>query len=155
MLVRDVMQRVVKVVGPDQTVRDAAHLMDLEDVGCLPVVEDGRPVGIITDRDIAVRVAGEGKDPMATSVAAVMSEQFITCHEDDEIDAAVTMMGKDNVRRLPVVGRQGNGLVGIVSLDDLAGHVLDNKFVGMILSEGTHAPKSATTGPAAAPPQLA
>jgi CBS domain-containing protein len=132
------MQRVVKFARPDQTVRDAALVMEEADVGCLPVIHNGRPIGILTDRDIAMRVDAYGKDPMATRVAEVMTERFIYCREDHTVEMVLERMYRENVHRIPVLSRYGHGLVGIVSLEDLAVHTLDNRFVGMILSRGAH-----------------
>lgn len=140
MQIRDVMQHAVKVATPHQTVREAAQLMEESDVGCLPVIDDGRPVGMLTDRDIAVRVDAYGKDPMVTRVGDVMSERYICCHEDQEIDEVLEVMFKQRIHRLPVVSHHGRGLIGIVSLDDLAAAALDNKFVSMIMAGGAHSP---------------
>lgn len=138
MLIGDVMQRVVKSARPEQSVRDAAMLMEEADVGCLPVIQNGRPIGMLTDRDIALRVDAYGKDPVFTRVGDVMTERFVYCREDQTVDSVLERMFRENVHRMPVLSRFGHGLVGIVSLDDLAAHALDQKFVGMILSQGSH-----------------
>lgn len=143
MLIRDIMRRRVKTVGSNQSIRDTAEIMEEAEVGCLPVVDAGRPVGMITDRDIAVRVDGFGKDPMFTRVADVMSRKFVCCHADQDMDDVLHTMFEENVHRMPVVSRDGEALIGIVSLEDLAAAALDNRFVGMILARGAHAPEEA------------
>ncbi len=108
----------VRVASPDQPIRDAAALMARLDAGVLPVGENDRLVGIITDRDIAVRAIAQGKGPN-TPVREVMSEDVKYCFEDDEIDLVAQNMSDIKVRRLPVLNRDKR-LVGIVSLGDLA-----------------------------------
>ena len=118
MLVRDAMSSDVKVANPNQSIRDAAMLMAKIDAGVLPVGENDRLVGMITDRDIAVRAIALGKGP-DTRVREVMSEDVKYCFEDEEIDHVAQNMADIKVRRLPVLNRDKR-LVGIVSLGDLA-----------------------------------
>ncbi|HEU4485535.1 MAG TPA: CBS domain-containing protein [Povalibacter sp.] len=118
MKVRDAMTRDVRLVRPDQTIRDAAHLMAELDIGCLPVEGNDRMVGMITDRDIAVRAIAEGRGPDAL-VRDVMSTEVKYCFDDQSIDEITQNMAELRVRRLPVVNRQKR-LVGILSLGDLA-----------------------------------
>lgn len=141
MQIRDIMQNVVKVVAPHQTVREAAQIMEEAGVGCLPVVDNGRPVGMLTDRDIAVRVDAYGKDPVVTRVSDIMTERYICCHDDQDIDEVLEVMFREHIHRLPVVSHSGRGLMGIVSLNDLAAAALDNKFVSMIVAEGARRPQ--------------
>jgi CBS domain-containing protein len=118
MKVREAMTDDVCLARPDQTIRDAARLMAERDIGALPVGDGDRLVGVITDRDIAVRAVAEGRGP-DTKVTDVMSREVMYCREDDELDAVANNMGKIQVRRLPVV--DGNKrLVGIVALSDVA-----------------------------------
>ncbi len=112
------MTRDVRLVRPDQTIRDAAHLMAELDIGCLPVEGNDRMVGMITDRDIAVRAIAEGRGPDAL-VRDVMSTEVKYCFDDQSIDEITQNMAELRVRRLPVVNRQKR-LVGILSLGDLA-----------------------------------
>jgi CBS domain-containing protein len=118
MRVSEVMTPGVRVVSPDQTISEAARLMAEIDAGSLPVGEDDRLVGMITDRDIAVRAVAEQKPP-TTKVREVMSEEVLYCFDDQEIDDIAQNMSDVKVRRLPVVNREKR-LVGIVSLGDLA-----------------------------------
>ena len=118
MKVSQIMTRDVRLLSPDQTIREAASLMADVDVGSLPVGDNDRLVGIITDRDIVIRAVAQGKSA-DTKVADVMSKEMLYCFDTDETDAVARNMGKAQVRRLPVVNSDKR-LVGIVSLGDLA-----------------------------------
>lgn len=117
-LLKDVMKRDVKVIGPDATLEEAAALMRDEDFGMLPVGESDQMIGTLTDRDIAVRAVAEGM-PCDTQVREVMSEEVIWCYEDETVERGAQKMSEHQVRRLPVLNRDKR-LVGIVSLGDLA-----------------------------------
>lgn len=118
MKVREAMTEDVRVVSPEQTIREAAQMMAERDIGALPVGKDDRLVGMVTDRDIAVRAVGQGRGP-DTKIADVMSQEVMYCYEDDELDNVTHNMGDIQVRRLPVVSRDKR-LVGIVSIGDIA-----------------------------------
>ncbi|HYZ34887.1 MAG TPA: CBS domain-containing protein, partial [Crenalkalicoccus sp.] len=118
--VADVMSRNVRTIGPDDTVQQAARIMAEEDTGALPVREGDRLIGMLTDRDIAVRVAAEGRDPARTKVRDVMTPDVRYVFEDEPIRHVAENMAEQQVRRLPVVNRDKR-LVGIVSLGDIAG----------------------------------
>lgn len=119
MQVRDAMTRDVRVANPGQTIRDVARMMAEIDAGVMPVGENDRLVGMITDRDITVRAVAAGKGP-ETPVREVMStDQVMYCFEDDDVDDVARNMGDVKVRRLPVMDRNKR-LVGIVSLGDVA-----------------------------------
>lgn len=118
MRVRDCMTRDVKIANPRETIREAAVAMASVDAGALPVGENDRLVGMITDRDIAVRGVADGKGPEAT-VGEVMSAEVRYCYEDDNADDVLRNMAELQVRRLPVLNRNKR-LVGIISLSDLA-----------------------------------
>ena len=118
MQVRDAMSDDVQIASPNQSIRDAASLMAKIDAGVLPVGDNDRLVGIITDRDIAVRAIALGKGP-DTPVREVMSEEVKYCFEDDDVDDVAQNMADIKVRRLPVLNKSKR-LVGIVSLGDLA-----------------------------------
>ena len=118
MKVSEVMTRDVSVVGPLQSICEAAKLMATCDAGALPVGENDRLVGVITDRDIAIRAVAEHLSP-DTPVREVMSKEVLYCFEDEAIEDVAENMGEQQVRRLPVLNR-GKRLVGIVSLGDLA-----------------------------------
>ena len=122
MKVSDCMTRDVQMTSPEETLRDAAQAMVRLDAGVLPVSEGDRLVGMITDRDIAVRGVAEGRGP-DTKVAEVMSREVMYCFEDEDSAAVLRYMGDIQVRRLPVLNRDKR-LIGIVSLADLvaSGH---------------------------------
>ncbi len=115
---KDLMSRDVKVVSPDMSIQDAAKQMREGDFGMLPVGENDRMIGTITDRDIAMRAVAEGKDS-STKVRDVMSEGIAWVFEDETVEDAAKMMSQRQVRRLPVVDRNKR-LVGIVALGDFA-----------------------------------
>lgn len=117
-LLKDVMSYDVQVISPDATVQDAAAKMRDAGFGMLPVGENDRMIGAVTDRDIVVRAVAEGKGG-DTLVRDVMSKDVLWCYEDDSVEAGADMMSQHQVRRLPVVNREKR-LVGIVSLGDFA-----------------------------------
>jgi CBS domain-containing protein len=118
MKVSKIMTRDVRLLNPNNTIREAASLMAEINAGALPVSENDRLVGMITDRDIVIRGVAQGKTA-DTKVADVMSKEMLYCFDTDELDEVARNMGKAQVRRLPVVTRDKR-LVGIVSLGDLA-----------------------------------
>jgi CBS domain-containing protein len=119
MQLRDVMTKDVKLTDPGMTLKGAATLMRDGDFGLLPVGENDRLVGTITDRDIVVSAVAEGKDPNTATVRDAMSEGVLYCFEDQPADEAADVMRERQVRRLPVLNRDKR-LVGIVALADLA-----------------------------------
>ena len=118
MKVSEAMTREVRLARPDQSIREIAQLMGELDIGAVPVEENDRLVGMITDRDIAVRAIAEGRGP-DTKVREVMTSDIKYCFDDQSIDEVTRNMGDLQVRRLPVVNRDKR-LVGILSLGDLA-----------------------------------
>ncbi|HUG44925.1 MAG TPA: CBS domain-containing protein [Sphingomicrobium sp.] len=118
MKVSQVMTRDVKTVRPDTTAREAASFMLREDAGSMPVSEGERLVGMITDRDIAVRGIAKGHGP-DTPVRELMTDELICAHEDDDVEEAATKMSQAQVRRLAVIDAKDK-LCGIVSLGDLS-----------------------------------
>jgi CBS domain-containing protein len=118
MKVNEAMTRDVRVCDPGHSIRDCAKTMAEIDAGALPVGENDRLVGMITDRDIAIRAIAQGKGP-DTPVREVMSAEVKYCFEDEDLDHGAKNMGDIRVRRLPVVSRDKR-LVGILSLGDLA-----------------------------------
>ena len=118
MKVSEVMTRDVQTVRPDQTAREAASFMLRTDAGAIPVTEAGRLVGMITDRDIAVRGIAEGHGP-DTPVRELMTNDIVAARFDDDTDDVAAKMSEAQVRRLPVIDEQEQ-LCGIVSLGDLS-----------------------------------
>ena len=118
MKVREAMTTKVRTANPEQTICEAACLMAECDAGILPVGQNDRLVGVITDRDIAIRAVAHGKSP-ETPVSEVMSKEVLYCFEDEDLEHVAKNMGDVKVRRLPVLNRKKR-LVGIVSVGDLA-----------------------------------
>lgn len=119
MKVGEIMTLEVETAAPDDTIRTAAQIMADGGIGVLPVCDGERLVGVITDRDIAVRAVAEGKAPDACSVRDVMTEDLNYVFEDDEVQSAARKMGEWQVHRLPVLNSDKR-LVGIVAFGDLA-----------------------------------
>ena len=118
MKVKDIMTADPATVGPNDLVGQAATLMKQEDCGAIPVVRDNTLIGIITDRDIAIRAVAAGRDPKTTKVSEVMSADPITVRPDDDVSEAASTMAKSQIRRLPVVEK--GKLLGIVVTAQLA-----------------------------------
>ena len=116
--ISEVMTREIQVVRPDQTLREAAMTMAREDIGSLPVGENDKLIGMITDRDIVLRAVAEGRSP-DTPVREVMTENIKYCYEDEDVAEVAQNMAELQVRRLPVVNRDKR-LVGIVALSNMA-----------------------------------
>ena len=138
MKVSEVMTKDIETVRPDQQARDAARFMLHADAGSIPVTDGERLIGIITDRDIAVRGVALGYGPEAL-VSELMTSGVVSAHADEPIEEAARKMGEAQVRRLPVIDDQER-LVGIVSLGDLARET-DEDTAGQAL-EGVSAPGS-------------
>jgi CBS domain-containing protein len=117
MKVSECMTRDVELANPDMSLRQAAQLMSECDAGVLPVGDNDRLVGILTDRDIAIRAVANGRGPDAT-VREAMSSDVCWCFEDEDIDDALRRMGEEQIRRMPVLSREKR-LVGIISIGDL------------------------------------
>ncbi|MBT2324845.1 CBS domain-containing protein [Variovorax paradoxus] len=116
--IKDVMSRDVQVIGPDQTIAEAARYMRDGDFGMMPVGENDRMVGAISDRDIAIRGVAEGRDGKA-KVRDVMSDGVRWAYDDEPVERAAEIMAQYQIRRLPIVNRDKR-LVGIVALGDVA-----------------------------------
>jgi CBS domain-containing protein len=116
--VRDVMTESPRSVEPGESVVEAARLMRDGDVGSLPVLEEGRLVGVITDRDLAIRVVAEAMSPERVTVSDVASREPVTAAPGDDLDEALRLMARHQVRRLPIV--EDERLVGILAQADVA-----------------------------------
>ena len=119
MTIRDVMTTEVKLVHPDTKISEAASVMRDFDIGSLPVMDGGKPMGMLTDRDIAIRVVAEGKDPKQVSVREALSEGLTYAYDDQSLEEAAQLMQEKQLRRLAILDRDKN-LVGMVSLGDVA-----------------------------------
>ena len=119
MQIQDVMTADVSFVGPDTPILEIARKMRDGDIGSTPVIENDRLAGIVTDRDIVVRVIAEGGDVRTKTARDAMSPGILYCYADDTVEAVLENMGGRQIRRLPVVDRDKR-LVGVVSLGDLA-----------------------------------
>jgi CBS domain-containing protein len=127
------MSQDVKVISPNMTVREAARMMCDGDFGMLPVGENDRMIGAISDRDIAIRAVAEGKGP-DTKVRDVMSAEIYWAYDDDSVEHAAKLMSEHQVRRLPVVDHDKR-LVGIVALGDFAVHTSEIRPAAEALSK--------------------
>ena len=130
--IKEIMTRDVRACEPNATVADAAKVMAQGDVGPVPIVEDGRLVGIVTDRDIVVRVVAEGRDANVTTVKEIASTDLVTVAPGDDLDVALNLLAQRQVRRLPVV--EGERLVGIVAQADIA-RLGKDKQTGEVVEE--------------------
>ncbi|KYG63449.1 inosine-5-monophosphate dehydrogenase [Bdellovibrio bacteriovorus] len=137
MKVRDVMTPKAKVINFEHSVFEAAQIMLQEDCGSVPVEKDDKMIGMITDRDITIRVVAQGKDPRRTKVEEVMSEGINYCFEEDSIEEVNEKMSRHQHRRLPVVNKDKR-LVGMVSLGDVANRAKDARLSHEILSNVSH-----------------
>jgi|SRR5262245_22551464 len=133
MRVSEAMTREVKICTPGQTIREVARTMREIDAGAMPVGENDRLIGMITDRDIAIRAVAQGKGP-DTPVREVMSEHIEYCYEDEDLGRVAQGMADVRVRRLPVVNREKR-LVGILSLGDLARREAQRNVVAEAVAE--------------------
>ncbi len=119
MKIAECMTAEVEIVGPDQPIREAAQFMLRADAGAMPVGEGDKLVGMVTDRDIAVRGVAAGRGP-DTPVRDVMTDEVIYCFDDEEVEEVALKMSDRQVRRMPVLSREDETLVGIVSLGDIS-----------------------------------
>jgi CBS domain-containing protein len=123
--IRDLMTQNPRAVRPDDTVVDASRMMRDENVGSLPVVDSDRLIGMVTDRDVAVRVVAEGRDPGEVSVQEIASRNPVTAEATSDLNEALQLMARHQVRRLPVT--EDGRLVGIIAQADVAGEIGDKQ----------------------------
>ena len=119
MKIVEIMTRDPELIDPNASIREAAKRMKNEDIGALPIGENDRLIGMVTDRDIAIRAVAEDRAAETTTVRDVMSEKVFYCFEDDDIEDAARCMAENQVRRLPILNRDKR-LTGIVALADIA-----------------------------------
>ncbi len=133
MQIANAMHKDADWVTAETPISDVAALMQRKDIGAVPVGRDDRLVGMITDRDIALRVVGEGRDPSKTVAADVMTPDIIYCHDHQSVEDAIHVMDQRKIRRLPVLNDKKR-MVGMISLGDIA-HSVSRDLTG----ELTHA----------------
>ena len=152
LLVRHAMTEDPKALSPDRSAGDAAGLMAQFDVGSIPVVEDDHVVGIVTDRDIVVRVIAKRKDPSEVRLDEIFTKAIETVSPDVELSDARTLMERARVRRLPVV--KDGRLVGVLSLGDVAVALASKREVGNALEQISESESTSTLndGPAVGTP---
>ena len=119
MKVAECMSEDLETVGPEQAIREAAQLMLSSDIGAVPVVNEGSLEGMITDRDIAVRAVAKGLGP-DTPVSEVMTPEVHSVYDDEDVEEAALLMSTAQVRRLPVLSRDSEELIGVISLADIS-----------------------------------
>ncbi|MCD9186223.1 MAG: CBS domain-containing protein [Pyrinomonadaceae bacterium] len=130
---REIMTRNVKTANRETSLRDVAVLMREGDMGAVPVIENGKLVGIVTDRDIVVRAVAEGKD-FSTVVGEVMTTEIFASKENDFVFEAIRLMGDKQVRRIPVINDESE-LVGIIAMADVALETEDEREIAETLEE--------------------
>ena len=131
--IKELMTVKPRTVKQGDSIVDAAKLMKGEDTGVAPIVDGDRLVGVITDRDIAIRVVAEGRDPQSTKVEDIASQNLVTIDPQQDLDEALRLMAQHQVRRLPVVEEDGK-LVGIIAQADVARHA-DAERTGEVVEE--------------------
>lgn len=134
MIVRDCMTKQVELGTTDMSLRDAALKMRDGDFGSLPIYKNDKLVGMLTDRDIAIRCVADGGDVKKLKVGEVMTERVLYCYDDQSLDEVAQNLGDNQIRRLPVVNRDKK-LVGILSLSDLSRAHINPKQLVRTMSE--------------------
>jgi CBS domain-containing protein len=131
--IREAMTSNPKTVSNDQSVVEAARIMKQEDAGIVPIVEGEKLIGVLTDRDIAIQVVAEGKDPQSVKVSELASRDLVTIDPQQDLDEGLRLMARHQVRRLPVVEEDGK-LVGILAQADVA-RTGDDAKTGEVVEE--------------------
>lgn len=128
MKIKDIMSKNVVIVAPETLLHEVARKMQQSDCGSILVGADDKLVGVITDRDLALRCVAESHDPTATKAEQVMTKQILYCRDTDEMEDVALNMTENKVRRLPVLDKDKR-LVGIISLGDMAAHSTDHHYL--------------------------
>jgi len=140
MLCSEIMTRNPEYCLPSDPVVKAARLMKSEDVGPIPIVDDKdgkRLAGIVTDRDLAIKVVAEARDPKTTPLKQVMTSDVVTCKENDDVEKALKLMQDHQIRRIPVVDG-GEHLLGIIAQADVANRLGSSRTTGKVVQEISH-----------------
>jgi len=136
----EIMTKNPEFVLPNDPVVKAARLMKSEDVGPIPIVQNKETkilTGIVTDRDLAIKVVAEARDPQTTPVKEVMSDGLVTCKEDEDVQKALKLMQDHQVRRIPVVDKNDH-LLGIIAQADVATRMGSNRTTGKVVEQISH-----------------
>ena len=131
--IKDIETQHPQVITPEARLIEAARMMKILDVGCLPVCEGDHLVGFLTDRDITLRAVAEGLHPAQARVRDVMTSKVVSCYEDQDIDECADLMERKQIRRIPVMDHEEH-LVGIVSLSDLSNRSDKKDLAGEVLN---------------------
>ena len=134
MKLKEIMTQEVEIVHMDDSVQTAAEKMRYRDIGFLPVYDGEKLIGVLTDRDIVIQVTAEGVDPKKRLRQDWITKPVVTCYDDQDVDEAARLMEEHQIRRLVILGRDDERIVGVVSLGDLAKNVEDKKS-GEVLQE--------------------
>ena len=140
MLCKEIMTPNPEYVLLSDPVMKAAKLMKSEDVGPIPIVDDKdgkRLAGIVTDRDLAIKVVAEARDPRTTAVKEVMTDDLVTCKENEDVRQALKLMQENQVRRIPVVDGSDQ-LLGIISQADVATRLGNDRATGQVVEDISH-----------------
>lgn len=134
MYVSEIMQSNPKTIDSESSLYEAAKKMEAHEIGVLPVEDEGRVTGVITDRDIVTRAIAHGKDLHSTSVRDVMTSNPLCCQEDTPIEQVIHKMNKNSIRRILILDEEET-LTGILSLGDVARHLHDKELLGELFSQ--------------------
>ena len=140
MIASEIMTKNPECCLPTDSVMAAAQLMKSEDIGPIPIVEDKEEkklAGIVTDRDLAIKVVAEARDPKTTPIEEVMSEGLVTCRENDDVQSVLEFMEDNQLRRIPVVDKNEH-LVGIIAQADVATRLGSTRATGKVVKEVSH-----------------
>ena len=141
MKLNEIMTRVVEVIQPNDTLHAAAKKMRDRDIGFLPVYEGEQLIGVVTDRDLTIRALADGLNAASVLGRDMVTAPAIYCYEDQDVNEAARLMRENRIRRLVVLNRRGERLVGVVSLGDLSG-IVDDKLLGQVMQNVTSPVKS-------------
>ena len=140
MKLKDIMTKEVEIANPDNSLREAAQKMRVRDIGFLPICDDDRVLGVVTDRDIIVRATADGTDPDTKIGQQYVTTPAVCCYDDQDVKEAAKLMEDHQIRRVVVLSREDDRLVGVLSLGDIAtrGKEKTSAEVLQSVSEPTH-----------------
>lgn len=132
MKLNEIMTRVVEIIQPNDTLHAAAKKMRDRDIGFLPVYEGEQLIGVVTDRDLTIRALADGLNAASVLGRDMVTAPAIYCYDDQDVNEAARLMRENRIRRLVVLNRRGERLVGVVSIGDLSG-IIDDKLLGQVM----------------------